>query len=305
MRRVLTPFEPLPCADRVAKRLQDRRDGAVQLGYMPAGASNGVDFSRGIRTYGDPGNPPILFLHGIRLGAAIWEPHAQALCDEFFVITPDLPGHGRLAHLPFETTLNDAFLTHIAATVTSRPPLIVGYSLGGYLAMRYASALPERTAGLLISGCSTEVIGGRALLYELGVAFASQFTPRRLQNFLALCFQLTLPTRVTEVVIPLPFNPRVFETSRSTIVNVRYSELLAGYGKPVLIVNGEYDALFRPDEEKFARATDANLIVVPGSDHAVPMRRPNEFSEYVRTFARAVFERAEESAPKDAASKDR
>ncbi len=256
---------------------------------MSGAASNGVDFSRAIRTYGDARNPPILFLHGIRLGAAIWEPHANELSDEFFVVTPDLPGHGRLAGLPFEPSLNDAFLAYIAENVTTRAPLVVGYSLGGYVAMRYAVDLPDRTAGLLISGCSTDVVEGKALLYELAVAFASQFSARRLQNFLALCFQLTLPNRVTDVVIPLPFNQRVFETSRSTIVNVRYSELLAYYPKPVMIVNGEYDALFRPDENKYAQAANAELIVVEGSDHAVPLRRPKEFSTYVRRFARSVF----------------
>lgn len=250
---------------------------------------NGEAFERGIRTFGDPQNPPILMLHGVRLGGAIWEPHARELSDEFFVVTPDLPGHGNLAHLPFETPLNDAYLAYIADNVIRRPSLVVGYSLGGYVAMRYATDMPERTAGLLITGCSTDVVGARALLYEIAVGFAAQFSKRGLQNFLSFFFHLTLPRRVTDVVIPLPFDPRVFDYSRSIIANTVYSERLAQYGKPVLIVNGEYDALFRPDENKFARSAGAQLIVVPGSDHAAPLRRPGHFSAIVRRFARTVF----------------
>lgn len=248
-----------------------------------------MDFARAIKTYGDPGNPPILFLHGIRLGAAIWEEHARALSDAYYIIAPDLPGHGALADLPFEIAVCDALLAYITERVTTLPPLIVGYSLGGYLAMRYATDLPERTAGLILSGCSTDIVGQRQLLYEIGVGITAQFSASFVQRVLAVFFRLTLPRRIADTIIPFPFNQQVFESSRKLAGGVRYSEKLAGYDKPVLIVNGEWDVLFRPDEELYASATGGQLVIMERSDHVAPLRRPEEFTGHVRRFAEAVF----------------
>lgn len=255
-----------------------------------------MNFARGITTYGDRRNPPILFLHGIRLGAAIWREHARILADDFYVVTPDLPGHGALADLPFEIPVCDALLAYIAQHVTAQPPLIVGYSLGGYLAMRYAADLPECTAGLVLTGCSTDIVGSRQLLYEIAVGVAAQFTPAFIQNVLALFFRLTLPRRVAETIVPFDFHHRVFESSRKIACGVRYSDKLAGYGKPVLIVNGEWDVPFRADEARYAQALHARTIVMASSDHVAPLRRPAEFSRYVREFAGRVLGSAGVSA---------
>lgn len=248
-----------------------------------------MDFARGVRHYGDPRNPPILFLHGIRLGGAIWERHARLLADTFFVVTPDLPGHGELAGLPFDVPVIDAFLRYISESVVSRPPLIVGYSLGGYVAMRYATDMPEQSAGLLLTGCSTDITGHRQTLYEVGVGITAQIPAPMLDKILALFFRLTLPRRIARVVIPFPFDQRTFDLSRRTAGGVEYSARLERYGKPVLIVNGEWDLLFRPDEQKYARAARAQVIVMPKTDHVAPLRHPEAFAAIVRAFACEVF----------------
>ena len=249
------------------------------------------DFARGVKTFGDRRNPPILFLHGIRLAGAIWDAHARDLCDDYFVITPDLPGHGTLAHLPFDIPTCEAFLEYIAQNVTQRPPLVVGYSLGGYVAMRYATDQPESTAGLLITGCSADVVGIRALIYEICVGITAQFSQEFVQKMLAVAFRITLPRKVANLIIPFAFNQQVFETSRKTVSEVAYSERLRTYAKPMLIVNGEYDILFRPDENKYAEAARARVIIMRNSDHVAPLRRPRHFTAIVRRFARRVFGR--------------
>lgn len=248
-----------------------------------------MNFARGITTYGDPRKPPILFLHGVRLGGKIWERHARLLSNEYFVVTPDMPGHGALADLPFDVPVNDAFLAYILERVVSRPPLIVGYSLGGYVAMRYATAKPERTAGLLLTGCSTDVVAQRQLLYDIGVAITAQFPAKFIEKVLTVFFRIALPPRVADVVIPFRFDQRTFELSRRTATGVEYSKRLAQYDRPVLIVNGEWDILFRPDERKYAKAARARVIVMRRSDHVAPLRRPDEFAAIVRGFAREAF----------------
>jgi pimeloyl-ACP methyl ester carboxylesterase len=249
-------------------------------------------FSRGIRTAGDPANPPIVFLHGIRLGGKIWEEHARLLSDEFFVVTPDLPGHGALADLPFDAPAIDAFLAYIAGNVVSRAPLIVGYSLGGYVAMRYACELPEHTCGLLLTGSSTNIVGYRRLLYGTAVRITALVPPAAIQKMLTAFFHLTLPPRVARVIIPFRFNHDVFEQSLRLAGGICYSDLLATYPKPVMLVNGAWDLLFRRDERAYTRAADARLVLMARSDHVAPLREPAKFSNIVREFAHSVFSSA-------------
>lgn len=250
---------------------------------------NGPDFSAAITTYGDPAHPPIVFLHGVRLGGKIWEPHARELCDEFFVVAPDLPGHGALEHLPFDAPTLDAFLAFICDNVVSRPPLIVGYSLGGYVAMRYAGDLPDHTCGLVIAGSSTNIVGYRRALYEAAVRITARIPAPALGRMLTVFLHLTLPPRVANVVIPFRFNHDVFEQSLRLTEGIRYSERLRAYGKPVLVINGKWDLLFRRDEGLYARAAGGRLVVMRGTDHVAPLREPHAFCVLVRAFAHELF----------------
>ncbi|HLI94878.1 MAG TPA: alpha/beta hydrolase [Candidatus Baltobacteraceae bacterium] len=246
-------------------------------------------FSRAIETHGDPHNPPIVFLHGIRLGGAIWTPHAHELSDEFFVVTPDLPGHGVLEDLPFDASTLDEFLAYISDNVVLRPPLVVGYSLGGYVAMRYATDMPEQTSGLVLTGSTTNIVGYRWVLYEAAVRFTGSIPQPLLQTMLTAFFRVTLPPSIANVVVPFRFNHDVFEQSLRLAGNIRYSDLLARYHKPVLIVNGKYDVLFRQDERLFARSANARVAVIPRTDHVAPLREPQRFCALVREFARQLF----------------
>lgn len=249
----------------------------------------GIDFSRGVTAYGDPSNPPIVFLHGIRLGGKIWEPHARELSDEFYVVAPDLPGHGALSHLPFDAPTIDGFLAYICDEMLSRPPLVVGYSLGGYVAMRYASDLPDHTSGLVLTGSTTNIVGYRKVLYDAAVRVTARMPAALVQSLLAAAFRLTLPPRVANVIIPFRFNHAVFEQSLRLAGGIRYSDLLQRYDKPVLFVNGKWDVLFRRDERTYVHATGARLVVMPHTDHVAPLREPREFSAIVRGFARDLF----------------
>lgn len=250
------------------------------------------NFAAAVKTYGDPSLPPIVFLHGIRLGGEIWEQHARALRDEFFVVTPDLPGHGALEHLPFDAPTLDAFLAYISDNVVSRPPLFVGYSLGGYVAMRYATDLPDHTSGLILTGSSTNIVGYREALYGAAVRITARIPPRVVQTLLTGFFHLTLPDRVARVIIPFRFNHDVFEQSLRLAGGIRYSDRLRDYGKPVLLVNGKWDLLFRFDERTYLRSARGRLVVIPGTDHVAPLREPLRFTEIVRAFARELFQTA-------------
>ncbi len=102
--------------------------------------------------WGNEGAPPLLLLHGGRDHARSWDWVAEALSDAFHVIAADLRGHGDSGWSPdgdysMQSLVYDfAELIHQLklASVT-----IVGHSLGGNIALRYAGLYPGNVRKLV------------------------------------------------------------------------------------------------------------------------------------------------------------
>jgi pimeloyl-ACP methyl ester carboxylesterase len=250
-----------------------------------------VDFSAARSSFGDPARPPILFLHGIRLGREIWEQHALLLAQHYNVITLDLPGHGALTGVPF-TQENLFALLDATIDSLSAPPLIVGYSLGGFVAMRYAASFPERTRALLLADCTLDFDQWKMWPFDASFGFMRLLPNPMLDAFLHATLYMTLPRHYAAIVERIPFDRDVLSRTNAIARSVtRGSDGIATYRKPVLVVNGEFDVAFRADERRFLhRLPQARLRIMRGLDHAAPMRRVGEFTEIVDEFAAQVFE---------------
>src|SRR5207248_6888748 len=88
-----------------------------------------------------------------------WLRQMEGLADEFRVIALDLPGHGALAGEPFGM---EAAVREVASAVDGAADgraLVVGASLGGYVAMQFAHYYPDKAAGLVLSGCTLDLRG--------------------------------------------------------------------------------------------------------------------------------------------------
>ena len=97
---------------------------------------------------GPAGAPLVVFIHPTRMNRTFWTPQLEALSPSIRVLAVDLPGHGRLERERF--TLAGAVAVVRAAIDSERasmdeavPTVIVGLSLGGYVAMALAAEAPE------------------------------------------------------------------------------------------------------------------------------------------------------------------
>jgi pimeloyl-ACP methyl ester carboxylesterase len=112
----------------------------------------------------------LVLVHGTRVSHTQWAPYDGAFPD-LEVVTPDLPGHGSRTGDPFSTA---AAVEVIADAVEDGSPglpvVLVGHSLGGYMAMAYAAQHPSRLAGLVLVGSAAVPTGPGAAAYRaLGV----------------------------------------------------------------------------------------------------------------------------------------
>ena len=86
--------------------------------------------------------PPLVLLHGWAMHSGIWGPIVAHLAHRFRVHAVDLPGHGYSA--PVAPCTLDAMAAAVDAALDAeaRPLAVLGWSLGGLVAMRWALARP-------------------------------------------------------------------------------------------------------------------------------------------------------------------
>ena len=88
----------------------------------------------------DGSGPFVLLVHGITEDHTTWDPIVERLRDEFTCARLDLRGHGRsapAADYDSFSTVGDLAAT-VEAVAAPDPPVIIGHSLGGFLATIYA-----------------------------------------------------------------------------------------------------------------------------------------------------------------------
>jgi 2-succinyl-6-hydroxy-2,4-cyclohexadiene-1-carboxylate synthase len=111
----------------------------------------------GYQLQGDPDSPRVLFLHGFWGDRASFAGIIDQLGDRVYALSLDLPGHGRTpiaGNCSMETVA--AQVTDLLDRLQFWPCRIVGYSLGGRLALYLALTLadPAQLTGLILESAS-------------------------------------------------------------------------------------------------------------------------------------------------------
>ena len=244
----------------------------------------------GITASGRFDAPAIVFLHGTRLSRAVWTPQLEALGDEFHAIAMDLPGHGERAADVFSL---DAAVEAVADVIRNRASggraVVVGLSLGGYVAMALAGRYPELVSGLVVAGASAEPIGIRALPYRALAGAISRFMTSRPERLNARFFRWRYAASIADPIIAGGFWPTGGAAALRSLVGQRFGPRLAAYPGPTLVVNGQYDVLFRLTAPRFVAASgNVRRLRIRGAMHLSNLDRPAAFSHAVREFARST-----------------
>jgi len=235
----------------------------------------------------DDARPTIVFLHGTRLTGAQWTAQVAALSDSFVCLTPDLPGHGTASGEAF--TLEGA-AEQVAELIARRAgggrAILVGLSLGGYVAMAVAARWPERVTGLVISGATAEPVSTRSIAYRGLAAIFSKSPERTLDAVNRRSFGRRFPREIAGPILAGGFFFGGGAVAIRSLIGQRFKPRLAAYPGPSLFVTGEYDLFFRPTERSFAEvATNPQRVLIRGATHLTNLDRPEAFSAAIREFA--------------------
>lgn len=105
---------------------------------------------------GDPGRPALLFLHGFMGRGLDWEPVADVLARDYRCLLPDLPGHGDTPWDGVSPTWHDVAdeVIRLLEACGVASCSLVGYSMGGRLALYLLLAYPARFRAAVLESAS-------------------------------------------------------------------------------------------------------------------------------------------------------
>ena len=252
------------------------------------------------QSWGQPGRPPLLLLHGFMGCANDWEPIARTLEGAFHCIAPDLPGHGRSR---FDRGLHQDFdgyaqsVTALLDALDLESVCAIGYSMGGRVLLALALAAPQRFTRLILESASPGIADPeqRKARRRADQVLAKQITEQEPEAFFTQWYSQPLFGRVRDSA-PFPALLRrrlandptqlaavldVVSTGRQTPLWERLSEL----EQSLLLVYGAEDTKYRT---MATRMMDGNggirLMPVEACSHAVHVEQPARFSEICRAF---------------------
>lgn len=233
------------------------------------------DPSLHVRCFG--AGPPLLLVHGLGSSGDDWAFQIPPLADHHRLIVPDLSGCGRS---PSRGSASIAGWAWELLDWTERRGIgefsVVGYSMGGAVALEMALQAPERVARLAtINSLPSYRIDHWRKWLELNLQVGMVRLlglPRTARMIAGRLFphahQAAMRQRVIDVVGNNPVEP--YLRSARALADWCAAERCAGFATPMLMLAGEHDYTPLAEKHAWAGRLGAQIAVVTGSRHGTP-----------------------------------
>ncbi len=242
------------------------------------------------------GGPPVIFVHAFPLNRTMWEPQFEEFGGVFDVIAPDMRGHGAseldLERVSMEQMADDVHA--LAEALELGPVVLVGLSMGGYVALAFAKKYPDALRALVLADTRATADDAEARENRYATirdvaangpaALAEKMLPRLLsEKSIEEDHELVLTVR------------RMIETNSAAGIAAALagmaeredsSGVLASIAVPTLVIVGTEDAVTPPaDAEALASGiAGARLERLEGAAHLSNLERSAEFNTLLKDF---------------------
>jgi pimeloyl-ACP methyl ester carboxylesterase len=252
------------------------RRALSKAGFTEGKAETGF----GLQSYWTGGKgPTLVLLHGAGDQSGTWASTVETLVPRFRVVIPDLAGHGASAPHDGPISVEQVLrgVEAILSTGPQDPVILVGNSLGAWVALLYAHEHPDRVARVIL-------VNGGALR---GDRSDLSLTPKTRDEAAALMTQLrdakAAPIKdyvLDDVVRAAQEGPlsRLAQTAGEMdryLLDGKLGEIAA----PVNLLWGESDKLFPLDYARrmMGQFKASRLTTLPGCGHVPHQECPSRF----------------------------
>lgn len=240
---------------------------------------------------------PVVLVHGLGNDLQIWDAVAGALESHHRVLRYDVRGFGATDKPagPYTMAQLAADLCGLLDTLDMRRPHVMGVSMGGVIAQRFALDFPDRVRSLVLVSTSSEV-GDRARdawLRLAGVIESRGFDGRSADA--SRGFSAAFAAQHPEIVRAMGQrnalnDPKAYAAAARASGDFRWTAELAQVRCPVLIMQGLDDRLTPPGGSvKMQRALPrARLLLLDGVGHNIQTEQPRLLAHSALAFFAGV-----------------
>ncbi|XGV94586.1 MAG: 2-succinyl-6-hydroxy-2,4-cyclohexadiene-1-carboxylate synthase [Leptolyngbya sp. BL-A-14] len=250
--------------------------------------------------YGRRERPVVLFLHGFMGDSTDFDAAINRLSDDFCCLAVDLPGHGQtivdgdatLYTMPQTATAIVTWLEHLHISGCS----LVGYSMGGRLALYLALHFPQRFPKVVLESASpglrTDIERAERLQHDRALAeqleadfpaFLSYWYSQPLFHFLRHhpSFEQIQSRRSQNRPLELATSLRQLSTG----LQPSLWDDLPQHTQPLLLLAGAHDRKFCTINQAMAACCPtAQLQIISDSGHVIHLEQSHAFATTVQAF---------------------
>jgi 2-succinyl-6-hydroxy-2,4-cyclohexadiene-1-carboxylate synthase len=235
--------------------------------------------------------PAVVLLHGFTHTGRSWDPVVAALAESYKALAPDLRGHGSSSDSTPVTL--EAVIGDVTGLARGRPFTLVGYSMGGRIALHIALAHPDQVQRLILIGASPGIADPvqRQARREADERLADDIERSTIAQFASRWAQMPVLAGQPPAVAAATHADRLRSTPAGlaralrglgTGVLAPVWDRLGELAMPVVLVAGERDEKFRGLALEMAGAiAGAEVVVIPAAGHPVHLESPDQVARSI------------------------
>lgn len=242
--------------------------------------------------------PTLVLLHGFTSSLESWDGLAAELMSNYRILRIDLPGHGLTGPDPMRRYAQDDFVSTIRNLINEfelKKPTLIGNSMGGNTAWRYAARYPDDIEKLVLIGASGFTLNG--------LSDQPKSLPPMLENYFlnptkfAVHYGLKtqyadtkkIPAgRVNQILemMTMPGNGEAFVEIYQAFTLPDPTKKLAKITAPTLIIWGENDRVVPPNHANlFGNALyNSQISIIENTGHVPHEESPQQTAKAIRAF---------------------
>ena len=245
---------------------------------------------------------PLTAIHGWGFNSAVWDDMGEQLQDQCRFTAIDLPGFGRCPMLEGEYTLPT--LANRLIETTPKSGVLMGWSLGGMVALEMAHCYPEQIDGLVMVASSPRFTATQNWPHGVAPEILNVFSETVIEDHKAALLRflflqagrIDLGRATVKKLKPLLFrygspDQKALEKGLILLRETDSRDILKTIQCPVLFILGERDNLLSPTvvEDLSILCPNCRIAVINGSAHAPFISHPLEFFQVLMSFLQDVY----------------
>jgi pimeloyl-ACP methyl ester carboxylesterase len=246
-------------------------------------ASDGADIAF---TQTGSGRPALLFVHGWQADHSVWRGTIAALGPDVRAVAVDLRGssESRSARGPYRLERFAADLRELVEHLGLGPVVIVGHSMGGTVALRFAVDAPHATAAIVLIAPVPASGGGYS---EKGVQYlrATAGDPINVRSWLARTLGNPSGGALERLCAVAAQTERA--VSLESFESWGFADFAAetrGITAPALVIAPQHDLPDAVERKVAALLPNAEFAVLPNAAHYAIVEQPAEIATVIREF---------------------